>query len=126
MTRIPLTDEDISIIAHGEPTNWRVSMFVHDNTRDSAEQLKKQILDDYEFREKDLICPQYRLSVTQYKELKEKAEKWDSWNISYDYAKVKEMERELEKNKEIVQKLRENIHILEPSILVDKILGVES
>ena len=135
MTRIPLTDEDILVTDDDfSLVTVRIDCEKKDRGYDDdhkyAEQLKKQILDDHEFREKDMTCPQYRLSVTQYKELKEKAEKYD-WIVERDaqgnehYVEKLEQEnkrlkdtiklagsseekyvKEVQKNKEIVQKVR--------------------
>jgi len=111
MTRIDLKDKDIGIIAFGEPTHWYVNIFDRNNSRESSEQLKKQMLDDYE------SCDFF--GSINFEILKEKAEKWDDLQegikqmkstgrggvqIGVKFAKLM---NENEKNKEIVQKVRE-------------------
>ena len=82
MTRIPLTDEDI-MIENYLSQGGKAGVTIFFDRLFKAEQLKKQILDDYE-RVNSLarVVPLDEIdrnmkAINEYKELKEKAEKWD-------------------------------------------------
>ena len=49
--------------------------------KEDGEAIKKQIIDALELQKKELTCPQYRLSVTEFQELKDKADKWNRLNL---------------------------------------------
>ncbi len=76
MTRIPLTDADIWVSTKHKHEE-EVIIQPDDSSKEKCKQLKKQILDDYEFadkfRDKDIAL----IGSKGFKELKEKDEKWD-------------------------------------------------
>jgi len=159
MNRIPLTDEDIFVV-YGDDEILRSAtgtcdvMFQKGMTDEDAEQLKKQILDDYEFSNEYSHPDWQQIRIVELKELKEKAEKWDEHQKPYkmrityqmleqenkqlkidkDVAdnltkRDKQIIYELQKNKEIVQKVREQLDLREsgkeydadPDILLDNV-----
>ena len=67
---------DVGTIAHGEPTHWYVSIFDEGNSRESAEQLKHQILSDNKLRE---------LIEKRIEELKIKIKAWKRPNSLQDF-----------------------------------------
>lgn len=88
MNRTPLTDEDIVTIqaTHAECTYMDGEWVCVVNAKGSprldegekqAEQLKKQILDDYEYYEKHDNTNSVLLTINEVKELKEKADELD-------------------------------------------------
>ncbi len=122
ITRIPLTDEDIKTIEYGLHSELHIIL-----KSMKSKQLKKQILDDYEFYSS-------MHGIKEYEELKEKAEKWDKlegnefektyYTLFYSSQKANtklEQENNIIKNRneimnsqllkkdEIVQKVREQI-----------------
>ena len=113
MTRIPLADEDI-IVGLTDPESHRITNYVieieknegDEWTHQELEQLKKQILDDYEFSNSfDVkLDKDGNIISIPIKELKEKAEKYDGLVKEYG-----EFLKRNEKNKEIVQKVRERM-----------------
>jgi exonuclease VII small subunit len=128
--RIDLTDEDIAISYDGfEFYNLMIGKFI--KTRQEAKQLKKQILEDYEFREKyaDLLKMLTKIEYQQdklgdhvlaefenYKELKDKAEKWKAWELfrekywSDDFNKTYEnMVKAIPKLESQVKELKEEL-----------------
>jgi len=93
MDRIPLADKDIQETKQGIliefATHW-------------PEQLKKQILDDYEFRKKWDSEKTQIINIRLLEELKEEILSKD-----YEYKRVIDLWTQDQKNKEIVQKVRE-------------------
>ena len=121
MNRIPLTDENLyDLICKLENTGPMEIL---------EEPLFKQILDDYEFKTKiDLALSQmtgdeHKVKIGEFvaklmnenKQLKEDNVYLKELNTGLDYA-CEETEAELDKNKEIVQKVREfnNNHLSSP------------
>jgi hypothetical protein len=66
-------------------------------TKEDAKQFKIRIEKGLELLDKELTCPQYRLSVTQYKELKEKADEATRLTLKINErdAKIKRLEEQL-------------------------------
>ena len=163
MTRIPLTDEDISI-TEGEDDPLVNGIVIEtgclcdgyscdDKCKIKKEQLKKQILDDYEFCKKHDKIYETRQAPfkkrpteleqkleQENKQLKEELEKQVCQSCKRSYPDTvfpacdgenlcQECFRNIEKNKEIVQKVREcldNINSSEiDSVTVDIINELE-
>jgi len=135
-TRIKLTDEGIEIADDKEYFGVLSSYLIIDCKKQKPEQLKQQILDDYQLHNdftrmmKD-SKGRCNLSLEYMKELQEKAEKWDKISkhpsSTEAYHRLEKLEQENKqlkeqndiyvkhgkmtldniKNKEIVQKVRE-------------------
>lgn len=96
MTRIPLTDERLKEIQD-----------MYDKMTDAE---RKQILDDYKEMTMLYDNKYCAIPISEEKELKEKAEKWDKyryWVIRKDYDKYQKLEQEIKNLKEDLKILKE-------------------
>ena len=124
MIRIPLTDED-SFVEWDDEYGGQIGIYCKIN---KAEQLKKQILDDYEnvteWKKLGGAGNWKSVSLEELKELKEKAEKWDE---SLEHAPcgtllfqtVHKLEQENKQLKEQRDKLRNNLNTA--NIVIDQL-----
>ncbi len=122
MTRIPLTDEDIYVIKHESephPYCWHVKFLSLEGydicwKKEQAEQLKKQILDDYEFYNAFQLGHWLELSRKEVMKIIEKADELDDLHDFWEATGfTHELQQENKQLKEIVQKVRERIKELE-------------